>query len=328
MNKKITVLLIIVLIALLLQGCGGQKTPAEPTEPDHIVVHILPYIGYAPLYIAEELGYFDEENLDVEFLEIRSIPEQVASMVLGELDVAAPFMSAGLFPGIASANIRIVAEKGHVPVSGCPASVLVARQGLDLQGPEDLAGLTVSYSEFSIEQLFMEKLLARAGLTLDDINTINTSFTPDEMAGLSEGTIDLSNFAEPWTSRANQSGITETWMEYGEIIPDFQFAFLMFGPSILEDNPDIGFRFMRAYQKGVEQYNLGATEENTPLLAEFTGLDLEVVQNICWPTFRADLSVNADSISEFQDWAFENGMVDELVNVDDLIDTQFVDALK
>lgn len=328
MEKKFAKATVILLVGILLQGCVAEQVPVEPAEPDHIVVQLLPYIGYAPLFIAEEFGFFDDENLDVEFIQIRSFPGQVAAILDGSLDVGAPFMNVGMFPGLSGSNIKIVAAKGHVPAEGCPASVLVARKGLKLSGPEDLAGLTVSFTQFSVEQYFMDTILSSVGLTLVDINPLYISISPDEVVGLEDGSIDVSNFAEPWITRTNQSGLTETWIDYGEYIPEFQFAFLMFGPSILEDNPDIGMRFIRAYQKGVAQYNLGATAENTPLLAEFTGLDVEAVQNVCWPPFKDDLSINLASISDFQEWAFENGMIDELTDVTDLIDTQFVDALK
>ena len=93
----------------------------------------------------------------------------------------------------------------------------------------------------------------------------------------------------------------------------------------MEENPDAGRRFMVAYLKAVWQYNQGKTERNLEILAEYTGLDRELLNQACWPTARNDGQINVESILDFQAWAVEKGYLDSLVTEEQFWDPGFVE---
>jgi ABC-type nitrate/sulfonate/bicarbonate transport system substrate-binding protein len=59
-------------LALLLPGCTAEK--AEPPQPVELKVVILPYISFAPYFIAAEEGFFEEQGLKVEFVKSTPAP--------------------------------------------------------------------------------------------------------------------------------------------------------------------------------------------------------------------------------------------------------------
>ena len=71
--KKTTVVILFVILSLLLQGCSTAVK-----EPEKVKVQLLPFFSYAPLYIAQEEGYFAEEGLEVEFQNLRGSAAFVA----------------------------------------------------------------------------------------------------------------------------------------------------------------------------------------------------------------------------------------------------------
>jgi NitT/TauT family transport system substrate-binding protein len=131
---------------------------------------------------------------------------------------------------------------------------------------------------------------------------------------------------EPWVTRDLDSGVVTEWMPFQEIIPDMQFGVIMFGPNFLVDRSEVGTRFIKAYLKGIEQYNKGKTDRNIEILAEYTELDVDLLQRSCWPPMHADGMIATETIDEYQQWAFSKGLVEQVLSVDEYWDPSFVEA--
>ena len=100
---------------------------------------------------------------------------------------------------------------------------------------------------------------------------------------------------------------------------------MAFGPSLLEDNPDAGRRFMVAYMKGLRQFSEGKTERNLEIMVAATTLDVELLKEVCWPSFRSNGYAPFDGFTPFQDWAQNEGLLDGTITEDQYFDSSFVD---
>ncbi len=134
--------------------------------------------------------------------------------------------------------------------------------------------------------------------------------------------------AEPWATRLIQEADAGFWLPYQEIDPGFQMGYVAYGPSLLEGNHDAGRRFMAAYLKAVQQYNEGKTERNLEILAEYTGLDRELLKEACWPSFSKDGTIHVQSVFDFQDWALGHDYLDSLVAEEQFWNPSFVQEAK
>ena len=114
-------------------------------------------------------------------------------------------------------------------------------------------------------------------------------------------------------------------MPIKKVVPNLQQAFIAYGPTLLDEGPDAGKRFMAAYLKGVRQYNQGKTERNLDILAKHTGLDEELLMQICWPSFRSDGRIGVQGVLEFQAWAVEKRFLDSVVTEDEFWDPSFLE---
>jgi hypothetical protein len=101
-----------------------------------------------------------------------------------------------------------------------------------------------------------------------------------------------------------------------------------YGSKMLE-NPEVGGKFALAYIKASRQYMEGKTQRNVQLISDFTGIEKELVERVCWSFVPIDGNINVDSIMEYQQWLIENELIDKLLKSEQFIDTQFKDfALK
>jgi NitT/TauT family transport system substrate-binding protein len=158
---------------------------------------------------------------------------------------------------------------------------------------------------------------------------VDFNSSPVVMEAFKNRAVDVAAESEPWLTRNVNTGNAVIWKDYSEIAPDFQFAFIVFGRTLLKDNPEAGWRFMVAYLKAVQQYNQGKTERNMALMEAFTEEKPEMLKQACWPTFRNDLRINTKSVLDFQDWAIQSNLLESPVKVEQFWDPSYVEyALK
>ena len=68
-----------IVVGLMVSGGAG----AEPLKLGHST-----WVGYGPLYIAQEQGYFDEEGVEVELIVMEDPKLRFAALAAGQIDVA------------------------------------------------------------------------------------------------------------------------------------------------------------------------------------------------------------------------------------------------
>jgi ABC-type nitrate/sulfonate/bicarbonate transport system substrate-binding protein len=129
----------------------------------------------------------------------------------------------------------------------------------------------------------------------------------------------------PELQQAKAMGYAVSLNSLNKLMPNFQYGFITFSSNLLEDNPDAGKRFLVAYLKGVQQYNQGKTPRNLEILGKYLGMDDTALNRAFWTPVYADARINQSDITAYQDFLQEIGMVEEKVNVDQLIDTRFLE---
>jgi NitT/TauT family transport system substrate-binding protein len=316
-------------VLLLASACVPSDPARRQIAPARLKVVTQPILALAPLFIAQQEGFFAEQNLQVEFVQISRSPDAIPALAKGDVDVVAGTINVGLLNAIAQgAAIRLVADRGYLPAGGCPSPALLARRTLvesgELNDAADLRGRGIAMDVANFEEYVVETLLLGAGLTLTDVRMVSVP-NPAKIDALQRGSVDVAVASEPWVTQIVRSGHAVVWVPFQEIVPDFQLAFVQYGPSLLEKNPDAGKRFMTAYLKAVRQYNQGKTERNLEILAASTELDRQFLADACWPALRDDGSVNLQSVLDFQAWAVKRGLQEGVVAEDQLWDGRFVD---
>lgn len=333
--------------ALLLQACTAVQSeraaaPApstaaqstKSTELTKVRALILPYITFAPFYIAQEEGFFRAQGIEVEFVNMQQAQEVIPALASGQVDVSSGLLSAGMFTTIAKGGrIAIVADKGYIDPAGCPNYMLIARKGLledtGADGSEitadSLRGRKALITQATWLEYYADKLLAPLGLTTADFESV---YMPPaaQIEALNGGGLDLITQSEPWITRFQAAGHERILQTAEELLPDAQAAVMLYGPALLDANPELGERFMRAYLQGVRQYNEGATERNVAILAEPLQLEPDLLREMCWLPIRAGGAINIDSVIDFEQWAVARGYQDESVAPAAFWDGRFIEA--
>ena len=309
---------------MTLAGCMPINSPvAPPATPTAALVPVrvgtLPFISNAILKLAEAEGYFAEQGLDVELVLFRSPNELTPLLIKGELDAAAPGLTAGFFNAIAKgARIRAALPLTSFSPTSCSVVSYLARQSDAANGNYDSfaqwQGVNLGVPPAGQEGMpgyLTDMILQQAGLTLKDV-TLTPLDTSIQGEALRSGQVDLLYAVEPLTTRLMSDGDVAVLTTGAVVAPDLTASIVAFGPAFL-DNPDMGRRFAQAYLKAVRQYREGKTARNVAIIAAHTGLDPALVKAACWVDIPPEDAINADSIMAYQRWLQAQGLLEQLV---------------
>ena len=330
MNSLFGKYVIPVFLAMSLFFLPGLSVGEEQQISTPITLKVVrfPYLSYGPIFIAEEEGFFAEQGIQVEFLKMKEAAA-LQALAMGNIDVWAGIFTVGSLNAILrGADIRLVADKGHFAPAGCPSFGLLARKDLvetsNVGDQQQLKGRRFDVFLGSFEDYFLDKILSRASLKPDEVVKFNVP-PPAQMDAFAKGRLDFAVASEPWVTRYKRSGHAVLWTRVQEVIPDFNYAFVRFGPSLLKKNPASGRRFMVAYLKGVRQYNQGKTSRNLEIMSKHTHLDKIILKEACWPQISNDGLINPQSVLDFQDWALAKELLDSKMPIERMWDPRFVE---
>ena len=178
----------------------------------------------------------------------------------------------------------------------------------------------------SSEKIIIDKIVPpKAGLTFEDVE-LSTIPSSSYIDAFNNKAIDVIVTPEVYVTRLLNNGNAVILSRAEDDIGPLQASVLAFGPRLLKDDPELGARFMAAYLKGVQKYNEGKTEENLQAIAEKTGLDIELVNQACWPPIREDGWIDFSYLDRFQRWNVETGQLEGVITEEQFWDPSILEA--
>jgi len=292
-------------------------------------------------FIADKKGYFKEEGISVTFIPFNSAAKMVALLGTGQLEVGGGAPSAGLYNAIARGiNIKIVADKGSSP-PGYGYNPLLVRKDLVESGRvksyKDLKGLKVAVTAAGTSPASMlNEALKKGGLSYSDVTVVTLGF-PQHVMALQNKAVDASITTEPSVTAAVNSGAAVRFAGNDEFYPYQTVAVVLYGGSFIKDNPDTAKKFMRAYLRGVRDYNDALKdaklagpkgEEIISILTEYTPIkDRAVYRSIVCQGTNPDGKVNEATLKKDFQFYKEQGLIEGNVSVGQAVDNSFVEEV-
>lgn len=253
-------------LAILISTRHLPKAIAEAREPT-IRIAMNQWPGYEMLYAAQELGLFRNEGVDVQIVEVSSLADAIHAISNRSVDaIACTTVEPLLLARDANTRLTIV----HAFDASHGADVIVARQGID--SLDALESKRIAIEKTSLTTLMLHEGLARAGLTLQDVQTV--VMDPREMPkALAEGRVDAAVCYPPNSIQMLDSGAAHTLFSSADI-PDTVLDVLAVDPSLLEHRPEALRAILRAVRRATD---LALTQPHLvePIMAAREGLSIQ-----------------------------------------------------
>ncbi len=236
-----------VLAVVVAAGCG-EKTEHQRGDSEPLTLLLDFYINpdHAGIYTALDRGYFDEAGLEVE-PQVPSDPSApIRQVAAGRADLAISYEPEVLLAQ--DQGLPVVAVAALVPQ---PLTSLISLPEAGIADPADLRGKTIATAGIPYQAAYLEAILKKAGLSLDDVSQTDVGFNllpailsgrADAMLGgfLNVEGVDLEERGEnPRVVPVDQLGI-----------PTYDELVLVADRDRVEDDPEAIRLFIAALERG------------------------------------------------------------------------------
>jgi sulfonate transport system substrate-binding protein len=293
-----------------------------------------PSPSLAGIVLADKLGYFNEEGIKFKPISFASGADTMTGLAANQVDVAGGLISAYVFnANTQGIGIKIVADQGrNQPGKGYFEFVL--RKGLEgkVKDYKDLKGLTLGIaSKGNINELMLDKVLAKGGLTEKDINLKVVDDFQDFNVAMANGAMDGAMQIEPNISTGIKNNILFVFKDPQDYAPNEEISTIMYSPGFAA-HKDLATRFMIAYLKGVRAfddaylYGEKGRDKVGPILADYLKIPMDQLLKTNMPLLDPNGYVDPKAVQSDEDFYKQQGTVKTDVPVGNVLDSSFAEA--
>ena len=309
MKKKIIIILITLIVlvgvSLILIKVFDKKEESSLTKVR--LAEVTHSSFYAPLYVAIENGYFEEEGIDLELILTPGADKVSAAVLSNDVEIG--------FAGAESAiYVYDQEESDYLRIF----SGLTKRDGQFIVARDN-------YEDFSLEDLYGKEILVGRSTGMPalnflnglknmeiDIDKININYSV-EFAALSGsfigGTGDFVNLFEPNATSLEENGYGHVVASVGVMSGEVPYTAFYARKSYIEENPEIIEGFTKAIAKAIT-YTLenDATKVAEDIIDQFPDTDV------------SELALMIDRYKEYDCWLETPFVSEELfTNLEDFL---------
>src|SRR6204780_3373211 len=301
-------------------------------------VGVLRLSSSAPVFIAQDKGYFREAGLDVELKFFDAAEPIAVATASGDIDFGITAFTAGLYNLAGKGALKVIGgmsrEKPGYPLIGYFASNKAYAAGLTT--PKDLAGKRVAVTQVGSSFHYSLGLLAdKYGFKLAEVKVLPMQSLSNAAAALKGETVDAALLPASTARKLIDDGGAKLLGWVGDETP-WQLGAVFASPKTLANKPLVT-KLLAALARADREYHdviLAAVrdgkapinEVTKPLLkiiAKYTNLPIEKVVGNCAyidPDGKLDVANVANQI----EWLQAQGFVDKGFTAGDIIAKEYV----
>lgn len=309
---------------LPLSSCKKEengKTTLKINEVTHSVF-------YAPMYLADALGYFAEENIEIELTNGGGADNVMAAVLSGDADIG--------FCGPEAALYVLVGGSSDVPtvfgqLTKRDGSFLVSRnpepnfKWSDLKGKEILAGRKGGVPAMTFEYILKENNLTD-GVDL----TLNYDVAFNLMTSAFEaGTADYCTMFDPVAYEYEAAGKGYVVASVGEASGEVPYTCFMSKSSWIKKNESKVEGFLRAIVKAIKYVNETPSTTVAPYLTAYfegvseSALAASVERYRQIDAWRTDMTMTESSFNRLQDIIDNAGELTRRAQLNELVNNSY-----
>jgi len=183
-------------------AAGAQGAPEK--KDVHIAVGGKASFYYLPLTIAEQLGYFKDEGLNVSISDFAGGSQALRAVVGGSADVVSGAYEHTLNMQPKGQYLQCFVQQGRAPQI---AIGIAKSKAQSYKSPKDLKGLKIGVSApGSSTHMILNHLLSGGGLKPSDVSIIGVGLGAAAVTALKTGQIDAVSNTDPVMTKLEQDG--------------------------------------------------------------------------------------------------------------------------
>ena len=277
-----------------LAACSsGPAKGADDSGLTPLKIIVAP-VHFEPAYIADRMGFFEEQGLDVTVQPGADAQANFAQALSGDVDIVTTSWTVMATSNAEGVPVTAVASNGYISAESKGSGVLV-RPDSGISSIADLAGKTIGVQGVRSGSDLAVLLAAEdAGIDPDSLTQVALPF-PAMQAALESGQVDAVMAVDPFFSQIAAAGMDNLGNMQAQFTPDVPSTVWATTDNWLAENSETAEKFAAAMEEAVAYYedpeNL---EEVRAITAEISQTDIEKVTKVL-PTISVSFNRQAAS---------------------------------
>lgn len=329
MKKMAVLLLAVSLSAVSLAGCKK----AEQGQTKVTLSEVAHSIFYAPQYAAIELGYFEDEGIDLNLVNGAGADKVMTALISGDADIGFMGSEASIYTYANGAEDYAI---NFAQLTQRAGNFLVGREEdpafswEKLKESKVLGGRAGGMPEMVFEYILKKNGIdPKTDLTIDqsiNFGLTAAAFTSNDAAY----TVEF----EPFATQLELEGSGHVVASLGTDSGYVPYTAYSAKKSYIEKNPETIQKFTNAIQKGMDYVNTHSAEEIAKTIQpQFKETPLKNITAIverykAQDTWKDDTIFQKDSFELLQNILEESGELAERVPYENLVNTSFSEHAK
>lgn len=268
------------LAAFALTACS--EAPSQPLR-----VGIDPWPGFAPLFLAADQGFFAEEGVDVELVELSSLADVRRAFERGQTDGMASSLVEVLDADRNSERAPVIALMADYSNG---ADVILAKR--DITNVAALKGQRIGLEPSSLNRFILARALAQGGLSMADVEIVSLP-----QAGLKEavevGLVDAVVTYPPISTNIKQTGLMAQIFTSADIPGEVSDVVSFDRETALRRSADID-ALVRAWGRAIDAIAENP-KESYQVIARYIGMNVDDLED----TYNGIELISADRQAGF-----------------------------
>lgn len=304
--------------ALVLSACsggGGGKNADASNSAEPVTVHIAETAGMPSAFLAYgvQQGFFEKAGLDLVVDTGAGGAAAIPGVISGSIQLAGSNTVSVLLAKSKGLPLKIVAPGTFATETpDKDFSAILVPAGSQIQGPRDLAGMTIAVNTLqNIGEVTIKAALEQSGVDVSGIKFIELGF-PDMLAALEAGNADAVWEIEPFVTAGLNSGDRAVLWPYAQARPGMMVGSFVASESYVAQNPKIVEAFRRGINATVDAVtqNPEAFRAALPQLAKIPEAAAKEMVLPIWKT-----TVDVESLKFVEERMHTYGLISTRVDV-------------
>lgn len=330
--KKILFPLIVSVLMVGLAACNFGGSGNSQNLEKVRVAEVTRSVFYAPLYVAIEEGFFEDEGLDVKVTTVWGGDKTMTALISGGAEIALVGSETSIYVSAQGSTDPII---NFAQLTQTDGTFLVSREKIEnfnwdmLKGREFLGqrkgGMPQMVGEFVLKQ---HKIHPQ-----NDLNLIQNIDFANIANSYISGTGDFVQLFEPQASMFEKEGRGYIVASFGTESGHVPYTTFMTKESYLSKNDDTVEKFTRAIYKAQQWvYKNSSADTAKSIEKYFADTDLDIIESSI-DRYRSQKSFAENPILDEEEWENLQNIMDEAgelpkrIDYEDLVNTEFAEKV-
>lgn len=311
-------------LLLVISGCSSPQKEVKIGE-------VTRSIFYAPLYVAIEEGFFEEEGLTIELTTIPGGDKTMTALLSDGIDVALVGAETSIYVAAQNPNEPVI---NFAQLTQTDGTFLVSREPMETFDWEMLKGSTfLGQRVGGMPQMAGEYVLKQHGIhPQEDLTLIQNIDFANIANAFASGTGDFVQLFEPTASVFEAQGVGHIVASFGEELGAIPYTAFMTKEKTLQ-NKELITSFTTALYKAQNWvYEQDAASVAASIAPYFEETEPALIEQVV-ERYRAQKSYATDPIIDEQEFQNllnvmkEAGVLQAEPNYEDLVDRSYADKV-